>query len=91
MMTYRKYAALIVLFSVVTLFTGCGSKCPPTPEPIVKIVYKTKEVKVEVPCKLPEIDCDFVGEGFVPTEKLLQCVVTQKRALETCSGITKKK
>ena len=78
------------LFNIVTvilitfLFTGCFCE---TPEPIVKI--KTITVEKTVPCDLPKVHCDFHGEGFEPTQKLLDCVVIQKKALETCAKFNK--
>lgn len=79
---------LCVLLIVVSL-SGCGQECVPQP-PVVKIVYKTKKMYVEVPCKVDQDaiarDCDFDGKGFEPTVKLLQCIVSQKRALEACEG-----
>jgi len=71
-----KYFILVL----VTLFMfGCSS----TPDIKEVIVYKTKEVYIPVPCKV-EVNCDFTGDGYIPTTKLLKCVVEQKKALEYC-------
>jgi hypothetical protein len=77
---------ILIIGIVVVWFSGCADKCPPPPEPIVKIVYKTKIVKVEVPCKIPAVHCDFSGDRFEPSKKAMMCVELQKRALEVCSG-----
>lgn len=44
------------------------------------------EVGVPVPCKVDGLTCDFAGENYIPTYKLLQCVIVQKRIIEICSG-----
>ena len=62
---------------------GCADKTECRPE--IKTVYDVKEVTKTIPCNPPKIDCDFQGNDFVPAQKLLQCVVEQKRALEVCS------
>lgn len=72
----------IILIMVSLLLTGCSTK----QEPKTTIVYETKEILIPVPCKVPTINCDFSGEGFIPTQKLLDCVILQKRALEACSS-----
>lgn len=53
-------------------------------ETVVKI-EKVKEYVVEK-CNVPNNLCEFSGEGFIPTEKLLNCVITQKHYLDICSG-----
>lgn len=47
----------------------------------VKIVEKV----VPVACKIPKIECDFSGSNFVPTQKLLDCIIIQKKILQDCS------
>jgi len=73
---------LLSLFVLIGL-TGC-SLCPKPPQPEPRIIYKVKEVKVPVKCKIPKINCDFNGTNFQPTVKLLECIVKQKRAIEMC-------
>lgn len=68
-----------VLVSIV--YCGCSQK---EAEPKTQIVYETKEVVKFKPCPVPDVNCDFKGEGFVPTQKLLECVVEQKKALAVC-------
>lgn len=77
----KTYKMLITVLIVSIFFGGCVSQ----PEPEIRTVYKTKEVKVPVKCKVPEINCSFKGEGFEPTIKLLECIQLQKRALEACA------
>lgn len=78
MKIYSIIAILIAMF----LFTGCCTKLPP--EQVITI--ETKIVKVPVPCEVPKLNCDFKGDGFVPTTKLLECLIQHKRALEVCSN-----
>lgn len=47
------------------------------------------EVGVPVPCKVDGLTCDFTGDNYIPTYKLLQCVIVQKRIIEICSGKNK--
>jgi len=67
------------------IFTGCIF----TPEPKVLIKYKIREVNVTKIVKepvfvnIPDINCSFYGEGFEPTVKVLECVILQKRVLDT--------
>lgn len=77
----KTYKTILVLLSISVLFGGCYNQ----PEPEIRTVYKTKEVKVPVKCKVPKIDCNFKGEGFDPTIRLLECIQLQKRALEACA------
>jgi len=67
---------LVLLLAI----TGCA-----TTKPVVNetIVYKIKKVSVPVPCDA-KVECEFKGARFVPTTKLLKCVVKLKRALEYC-------
>ena len=74
-----------ILATLLALFvTGC-TWCEPKPLP-PEVVTNTVYVKVPVKCNIPEINCDFTGKGFKPTEKLLECLVLQKRALELCNN-----
>lgn len=77
---------LLVLLSIGLFIVGCGGKTTITkvPETVVKI-ETVKEYVVEK-CDVPADLCEFTGEGFVPTEKLLDCVIVQKHFLEVCSG-----
>jgi hypothetical protein len=72
---------LLSLILAVVIFTGCAGKqeeCVPTR------VVETQKVYIAVPCESPKVKCDFKGNGFEPTTKLLACIVEQKRALEVC-------
>lgn len=78
------------IFSILLIalaLTSCAGTTPPANE---VIVYKYKDVMIPVPCDT-DVKCDFSGEGYVPTKKLLQCVIEQKHALDYCkqSGSTK--
>jgi len=71
------YKILIMVITI--LLTGCSCK---EPEPIR--VIETVYVNIPVKCILPKVKCDLNGNGYVPTVKLLECVIEQKRALEVC-------
>lgn len=62
------------------LLVGCSSK-----QTVVSDI-EIQKVYVPVKCEVPEVHCDFKGEGYTPTQKLLECIVLQKRALEVCRG-----
>lgn len=77
---------LLMLVGLGLFIIGCGGKTTITkvPETVVKI-ETVKEYVVEK-CTVPKDLCEFTGEGFVPTEKLLDCVILQKHFLKVCSG-----
>jgi len=76
-----KIYKLLFLLVLGLVMTGCASE----PKIVTKdvIVYKYKKVYVPTPCDVT-VKCDFTGEGYEPTSKLLECVIDQKRALEYC-------
>lgn len=74
--------ASIVGIGLAVMMSGCTTTID-TPERLV-VKQEIVETKVLVGCKLPKIECEFTGEGFIPTEKLLDCVQKQKKALELC-------
>lgn len=76
---------VLFLWVFALLIIGCSNKEPEPcncPEPIQ--VNPTKIIEVPVKCPIPEIDCDFTGDKFAPTGKLLECVVLLKHTLEAC-------
>ena len=75
MKIYKIMFLLIPLF-----FIGCVKK-----EPIK--VYEIVEVPKIIVCTPPKVTCDFKGEGWTPTIKLVECIMEQKRAIEYCSNI----
>ena len=75
----------IALFFIAILFNGCATKVKEVKGETVVKIEKVKEYVVEK-CHVPTNICEFSGEGFVPTEKLLDCVITQKHYLDICSG-----
>ena len=68
---------IMVLLAIGYMFLGCSNQ-PQEPKVIVKV--ETKEVKVPVAPRIPEIDCDF--EGLEPTDNLLKCLILHKRILD---------
>jgi len=79
-----------VIIAVIAIgFSGCWwDKPKPSCKCETKYVYKYKIKEVKVPVKLhvPEVKCDFKGDGFEPTIKLLECIVKQKKVLEAISS-----
>jgi len=78
----------LIIFMMLILFVGCNDPKPeplPKPEIVYNTVYKTKKVKVAVPCDLPKPTCEFKGPGFIPAIKMSECIVKQKRYIEACS------
>lgn len=73
------------IFLTLLLFAGCASTVCEQQPLEAKVVVKTVEVKVPVACKVPKINCDFSDDGFMPIEKMRQCIIEQKRALEVCA------
>lgn len=71
-----------LIFTVSLLLVGCSNN---QVKKELVVEYQTVEKIVVQKCEIPKIDCDFRGEGFIPTEKLLECVIKQKRALEICT------
>jgi len=83
----RTFKYIVVILSIV--LTGCATTQPVKPVVMTQIVYKTKIVKVPVICKHEPVKCDFTGTGYTPTIKLLECIVTQKRVIESCDHNSK--
>lgn len=81
-----KILSSILLLCSIVILSGCGKE--PEPTIITKIEVQEKIVESNT-CKIPEITCDFQGEGFEPTKRLLECVILQKRYLDICTGKTK--
>ena len=71
---------LIVLIFLV--ITGCSK---PKPKVVTKTIYKikTRVVLRDVPVMVPIISCNFKGVGYTPTIKLIECVIKQKKVLDT--------
>jgi len=76
----RNSIKLSLILAILTYSGCCKDKVITVEKPVIKI----KEVKVPVKCKIPDVNCSFEGNDFEPTEKLLECVIQQKRAMEVC-------
>jgi len=63
------------------MLTGCFED-PKPPEKEVVIKTETQKVNTPVTCEVPKVTCDFKGDGFTPTIKLLECVAKQKYILD---------
>ena len=86
MMIYKIITLVLIMIGLSGCFDG-----QPKPEIKTVIVTKIKEVKVPIPCKVPKVSCDFNGPGFTPINKLLECIIKQKRALESISDANRSK
>lgn len=73
----------ILLLSILFLLFGCSARQPVETKVITRI--ETVEVKVPVKIDIPEIDCEFSGEGTVPMTKMLECIILQKRVIDEIS------
>ncbi len=86
----KKIFSGLLMVIVGLYFSGCifdqPEPCKECPPKEIQVQYKTQYVDRPVPCPDQNITCNFKGEGYVPTQKLLECVVLQKRALEVCYG-----
>ncbi len=74
MRTFNLYLIMIVLL----VFTGCSNKEP-------EVITRTKIQEVYIPVKplRPRINCEFTGTGNVPIAKMLDCIIIQKRVIES--------
>lgn len=45
------------------------------------------EKVVVVGCPIKKVDCEFSGENWMPTKKLLECIKLQKLIIEECSQV----
>ena len=80
---YNLWRTIVLLFIVGYFLTGCATQH----EPEIKVVYKTKIVKVPVACITEPVTCSFSGSGFKPTVYLLDCVILQKKIIDRCSNV----
>ena len=67
---------------------GCSTRQPVE----TKVITRTETVEVKVPVKIdiPEIDCEFSGEGTVPMTKMLECIILQKKVIDEISERNRK-
>lgn len=73
----------LLLLSILFLLFGCSARQPVETKVITRI--ETVEVKVPVKIDIPEIDCEFSGEGTVPMTKMLECIILQKKVIDEIS------
>ena len=73
----------LLLLSILFLLFGCSTRQPVE----TKVITRTETVEVKVPVKIdiPEIDCEFSGEGTVPMTKMLECIILQKKVIDEIS------
>jgi len=71
----RNYLLIALALLTIATFSGC-----------TKIVYVDVPVPyaVPTPCEVPDVECDFSGDGSEPVVKLLECIVNQKEAMSVC-------
>lgn len=70
----------LLLLSIIVFLVGCSTRH--TVE--TKILTNTETVEVKVPVKLdiPDVDCEFSGDGTVPMTKMLECIILQKKIID---------
>ena len=70
----------LLLLSILFLLFGCSARQPVE----TKVITRTETVEVKVPVKIdiPEIECEFSGEGTVPMTKMLECIILQKKVID---------
>lgn len=76
---------LLILLVIGFIFIACSSKVVEEEIKPTKSKIQIVEKVVPVSCKIPKLDCDFSGTNFEPTQKMLECVILQKKILEDCS------
>ena len=84
-MLYNRYVYFLLLAGWVLV--GCSSSSTTVLGP-TSCKAQIIEKQVIAGCPIQEIDCDFSGENFEPTRKLLECVKLQKVVLEQCAKVT---
>lgn len=78
------YILQIILFiSCVGLLLGCyKNNCDQ-----LKLTSKrihTIDKNVYITCPIPEYTCDFTGNNYNPTKKLIECIKKQKEIIDLC-------
>ena len=91
----RRFVGFIISFVVsfciaLAMFFGCsssnidsryiGNDLKPNSERI-----NIQERIVTVKCKIPEVECEFSGDNYVPTKKLIECISLLKEAIRVCN------
>ena len=71
--------AVLLLALFVVLATGCSSA---TPAPRVIKEVEVVERKVPVAVAIPELNCNFEGQGLEPTVNLMACLILHKRVID---------
>lgn len=77
---WKVFLGIIVLITCI----GCGQQDNLHP---TSCKAQVVEKIVVVGCPIKKPDCEFSGEGFIPTKKLLECVKLQKLIIEECSQV----
>ena len=78
----------LLLLGILFLLFGCSARQAVETKVITRI--ETVEVKVPVKIDIPEIDCEFSGEGTVPMTKMLECIILQKKVIDEISERNRK-
>lgn len=81
----KNLSSILISLVIGYMFISCSYK--EVKEEFKPTATKTQVVEKVVPvaCKIPKLDCDFSGNNFAPTQKLLECVILQKKILNDCS------
>jgi hypothetical protein len=76
---------LLTLISFSIVIVGCSNTTTTEQLQPCSAKVETVEVKVPVACQIPKVTCDFSGENFEPTQKLLDCLILHKKLLKACT------
>lgn len=84
-MVLRRYGFWVFILAAGYMLVGCGGGV----EKLQPTSCKTEVVEkvVVVGCPIRKPDCEFSGENFEPTRKLLECVKLQKMIIEECAQV----
>lgn len=81
----KNLSNILIILVICCVCISCSSKVEKEEFKPTKTKIQIVEKIVPVACKIPKLDCNFSGSNFVPTQKLLECVILQKKILEDCS------
>ena len=75
----KNIIALVCMFVIAFMVSGC-TKQPNGPTVVRNVEVQLVQVPITV--NIPEIECEFTGEGLQPSIKLLDCLVKHKKVLD---------
>lgn len=81
---------IVFIITIAFIIFGCGTTTFKQLPPEKVVVTETQDVVRVEKCEVPDLSkiCTFTGDYFGPTERLLNCVIAQKKVLDYCAGKT---